>query len=149
MEPGQFALISMGLIRYSCGHISGPHEPIPTKFGLWMFSSCSTNTWYPKCWNAKQAFCDVITSVLYKTNNRGVGCHRQKKKEKQCQIWVKCQTWVKRKEKKTFNFDSTKFVKKRSFHTQLLIHTPRSQDYARPISCKSLTHIVGLVNFQL
>ena len=27
----------MGLIRYSCGHISGPHEPIPTQFGLWMF----------------------------------------------------------------------------------------------------------------
>ena len=27
----------MGLIRYSCGHILGHHEPIPTKFGLWMF----------------------------------------------------------------------------------------------------------------
>ena len=27
----------MGLIRYSCGHISGPHEAIPTQFGLWMF----------------------------------------------------------------------------------------------------------------
>ena len=26
-----------GLIRYSCSHISGSHEPIPTKFGLWMF----------------------------------------------------------------------------------------------------------------
>ena len=26
-----------GLIRYSCSHISGPHESIPTKFGLWMF----------------------------------------------------------------------------------------------------------------
>ena len=26
-----------GLIRYSCSHISGPHEPVPTKFGLWMF----------------------------------------------------------------------------------------------------------------
>ena len=25
-EPGQFALISMGLIRHSCGHISGHHE---------------------------------------------------------------------------------------------------------------------------
>ena len=37
LEPGQFTLISMGLSRYSCGHISGPHEPIPTKFGLWMF----------------------------------------------------------------------------------------------------------------
>ena len=37
MEPDQFTLISMGLIRYSCGHISGPHEPIPIQFGLWMF----------------------------------------------------------------------------------------------------------------
>ena len=36
-EPGQFTLISMGLIRYSWSHISGSHEPIPTKFGLWMF----------------------------------------------------------------------------------------------------------------
>ena len=36
-EPGQFTLISMGLIRYSCGHILGRHEPIPTKFGVWRF----------------------------------------------------------------------------------------------------------------
>ena len=37
-EPGQlFTLISMGLIRYSCGHISGPHEPIRVKFGVWRF----------------------------------------------------------------------------------------------------------------
>ena len=25
----------MGLIRYSCGHISGHHEPIHVKFGVW------------------------------------------------------------------------------------------------------------------
>ena len=37
LEPGQFTLISMGLIRYSCGHIFGHHEPIPTKFGVWRF----------------------------------------------------------------------------------------------------------------
>ena len=37
LEPGQFTLISVGLLRYSCSHISGPHELIPTKFGLWMF----------------------------------------------------------------------------------------------------------------
>ena len=37
LEPDQFTLISMGLIRYSCGHILGPHEPIPTQIGLWMF----------------------------------------------------------------------------------------------------------------
>ena len=36
-EPGQFTLISMGLIRYSCGHISGHHEPFHVKFGVWGF----------------------------------------------------------------------------------------------------------------
>ena len=36
-EPGQFTLISIGLIKYSCSHISGPHETIPTSYGLWMF----------------------------------------------------------------------------------------------------------------
>ena len=36
LEPGQFTLISMGLIRYSCGHISGHHEPIYVKFGVWL-----------------------------------------------------------------------------------------------------------------
>ena len=36
-EPGQFTLISMGLIRYSCGHISDHHEPIHIKFGVWGF----------------------------------------------------------------------------------------------------------------
>ena len=36
-DPGQFTPISMGLIRYSCGHISGHHEPIHVKFGVWGF----------------------------------------------------------------------------------------------------------------
>ena len=31
------SLISVGLIRYSCGHISGHHEPIYVKFGVWGF----------------------------------------------------------------------------------------------------------------
>ena len=34
MNQGQFTLISMGLIRYSCAHISGHHEPIHVKFGM-------------------------------------------------------------------------------------------------------------------
>ena len=55
-----------GANRYSCGHISGPHEPIPTKFGLWMFFIILH--WYLvsktlKC--KKNVFCDVIASVLY------------------------------------------------------------------------------------
>ena len=33
-EPGQFTLIPKGLIKYSCGHISGHHEPIHVKFGV-------------------------------------------------------------------------------------------------------------------
>ena len=37
-EPGQFTLISMGpRYSYSCGHISGHHEPIHVKFGVWGF----------------------------------------------------------------------------------------------------------------
>ena len=37
LEPGQFTLVSMVLIRYPCGHISGHHEPIHVKFGVWGF----------------------------------------------------------------------------------------------------------------
>ena len=36
-EPGQFILISVALIRYSCGHISSHHEAIHVKFGVWGF----------------------------------------------------------------------------------------------------------------
>ena len=73
LEPGQFALISMGLSRYSCRHISGP--PWTDSHQIWaedVFLSCSTETWYPKCWNAKKVFCDVITSVLYYKNISGL-----------------------------------------------------------------------------
>ena len=54
-------------IRYSCSHISGPHEQFPPNLDGGGFSSCSTNLWYLKRWNAKKLFCDVITSVLYNT----------------------------------------------------------------------------------
>ena len=48
-----FQWISMGLMLYSCGHILGPHEPIPTKFGVWRFfimlyRTMKTKSW--KCW---------------------------------------------------------------------------------------------------
>ena len=36
-EPGQFTLLSMGLIRNSCGQILGPHESIHVKFGVRIF----------------------------------------------------------------------------------------------------------------
>ena len=63
LEPGQFTLISMGLIRYSCGHISGPHEPIPTQFFLWMFFIMLH--WYiiSKTQKSKKFF--VTSSLLY------------------------------------------------------------------------------------
>ena len=51
-EAGQCTLISMGLITYSCGHISGHNELIHVKFGVWRFS-CSTEIWSWKCCNAK------------------------------------------------------------------------------------------------
>ena len=67
MEPGQFTLISMGLSRYSCRHISGgPHKPIPTKFGLWMFFIMLHRDMVSKTLKCeKKVFCDVIASVLY------------------------------------------------------------------------------------
>ena len=63
----QFTLISLGLIRYSCGHISGPHEL--SSHPIWScgcFSSCSTRYMVSKTfWNPYKKFCDVIASVLY------------------------------------------------------------------------------------
>ena len=64
-EPGQYALISVGLIMYLCSHISGPHEPIPTKFGLWRFFIMLYRYTIFKKLKCKKVFCDVITSVLY------------------------------------------------------------------------------------
>ena len=55
-----------GLIRYSCSHISGHHEPIHVKFGVWeFFLSCSTEILSWKCWNAKKKIWWCHTSVLY------------------------------------------------------------------------------------
>ena len=61
-EPGQFTLLSMGLITYSCGHISGPHKPIHVKFGVWGFF---IEIWSWKCLNAKSNFWWRHTSLLY------------------------------------------------------------------------------------
>ena len=43
-----------------------PMNRFPPHLGCGHFSSCSTATRYPKCWNAKKkkVFCDVIASVL-------------------------------------------------------------------------------------
>ena len=56
----------MGLILYSCGHILGHHEPIPTKFVVWRFfimlyRNMEKKSW--KCW--KNIFDDIITLVHY------------------------------------------------------------------------------------
>ena len=64
-KTSQFTQLSMKLIRYSCGHISGLHEPIYVKFDLWGFSSCSYKIWLWKCWNAKTKIWWRHTSVLY------------------------------------------------------------------------------------
>ena len=65
LEPGQFTLISMGLRRYSCGHISGPHEPIPTKFGLWMFFIMLHRGMVSKMLKCKKKKVFVTSSLLY------------------------------------------------------------------------------------
>ena len=44
----------MGLIRYSCGHISGPMNQFMSNLVCEGFSSCSTEIWSWKCWNAKK-----------------------------------------------------------------------------------------------
>ena len=49
----------MGLIKYSCGHISGPHEPIHVNLVCEGFSSYSTDIWLWNCWNAKTKADDV------------------------------------------------------------------------------------------
>ena len=72
-EPGQSTLISMGLIRYSCGHISCPHELIPTRFGLWMFLSCSIDTWYPKFWMQKKSFFVMSSLLLENISKKDTG----------------------------------------------------------------------------
>ena len=56
-EPGQlFTPISMGLIRYSCGHILGHHEPIHVKFGVWRFFIMLYRNMVMKVLKCKQIF---------------------------------------------------------------------------------------------
>ena len=56
------------ITRYSCGHISGPHELIYVKFGVWRFFTMiywnMVIAW--KCWNAKTKIWWRDTSVLYR-----------------------------------------------------------------------------------
>ena len=63
-EPDQFTLISVGLTRFSCSHISDHNEPIPTKFWFGMFFIMLHQQMNSKCLNAKKDFCNIITSVL-------------------------------------------------------------------------------------
>ena len=55
----------MVLIRYSCNRILGPHEPIPTKFWLWMFFHAQPIHGIQNAEMQKKVFCDVIASVLH------------------------------------------------------------------------------------
>ena len=68
-------LISMGLIRYSCGHILGHHEPIHVKFGVWRFFITLYRNMVMKMLKCKKKkkIDDVtlqysITTRLYKTH---------------------------------------------------------------------------------
>ena len=44
-------------------YISGPHEPIPTKFGLWMFFIMLHRDMVSKKLKFQQKNCDVIASI--------------------------------------------------------------------------------------
>ena len=46
-------------------YLGAPMNRFPPNLGCGCFSSCSTDTWYPKHRNPKKVFCDVIASVLY------------------------------------------------------------------------------------
>ena len=57
----------MGLIRYSCGHISGLHEPIHVKFGVWGFFIMFYRNIVMKMLKCKnENLMTFHTSVLYK-----------------------------------------------------------------------------------
>ena len=63
MEPGQFTLISMRLIRNSRSHISGPLNRFPPNLGCGCFLLCSTDTCIH---NAEiQTEKNVMSSLLY------------------------------------------------------------------------------------
>ena len=64
MNQAKFTLISMGLIRYSCGHILGHHEPIHVKFGVWRFFIMLYRNMVMKMLKCK-TFWWRHTSVLY------------------------------------------------------------------------------------
>ena len=60
-----------GLIRYSCGHISGSHEPILTKFGLWMFFIMLHRYMVSKTLKCKKKKVVFVTSSLLYSIGRG------------------------------------------------------------------------------
>ena len=67
----------MGLSRCSCGHISGPHEPIPTKFWLWMFFIMLHRDMVSKTLKCKKKKFFVTSSLLYSIY-RALHIHVQK-----------------------------------------------------------------------
>ena len=71
-EAGQFTLISMGLIRYLCGHISSHHKPIHVKVGVWRFLVMFYWICSWKCWNAKKKIWWRHTSVLYSLSGHSI-----------------------------------------------------------------------------
>ena len=83
----------MGLIRYSCGHILGHHEPIHVRFGVWRFFHHALPKYEEKIHeNAemqKKIFFDDVTlwySMLSRNNasNNSVGnvrLFKQKRKK--------------------------------------------------------------------
>ena len=66
LKPGQLTLISVGLIRYSCGHISGPCRT--DSHQIWavdVFHHAPPIHGIQNAEMQKKFFCDVIASVLY------------------------------------------------------------------------------------
>ena len=66
LQAGTLPVCHTTPIRYSCSHILGPHEPIPTKFGLWMFSITFHRYMVSKMLKCKKkkGFCFVLFLVM-------------------------------------------------------------------------------------
>ena len=90
--PGQiFTLISMGLIRYSCGHILGHHEPIHVKFGVWRFFIMLYRNMVMKMLKCKQKFWWRHTLVLYYWA-QGINHHDSTKMSSLLSYYTGCQS---------------------------------------------------------
>ena len=79
------------------GHILGPNEPIPTKFGLWMFFIMLHRYMVSKTLKCKKVF--VTSSLLYSIASMNISeqiwiKNKKKKKIVVSPMWVGTHAWL-------------------------------------------------------